>query len=120
MNEIPKIVLDDHAACRLARGPSRRGDLSEQIWRLKREPGKDRIVYGGSTSIKRSRGLVGRRVPADDPAGHARAGLPLFKDLTAPLHLELVEATTHASGVATHVYRPGTSAADQPVDPDEH
>ena len=39
--------------------------------------------------------------------------------LTAPLHLELVEATTYATGVAIHVYRPGTSAADQPVDPDE-
>ena len=57
MNEIPELVLEDHAACRLARGPNRRGDLSEQIWRLKREPGKDLIVYGGSTSIKRSRGL---------------------------------------------------------------
>ena len=34
------------------------------------------------------------------------AGLPLFKDLPAPLHLELVEATTYATGVAIHVYRP--------------
>ena len=50
MNEIPKIVLEDPAACRLARGTNRRGDLlSEPIWRLKREPGKDLIVYGGST-----------------------------------------------------------------------
>ena len=34
------------------------------------------------------------------------AGLPLFKDLPAPLHLELVEATRYATGVAIHVYRP--------------
>jgi hypothetical protein len=34
------------------------------------------------------------------------AGLPLFKDLAAPLHLELVEAETHFTGVAVHVYRP--------------
>jgi len=33
-------------------------------------------------------------------------GLALFKDLPAPLHLELVEATTYASGLAVHVYRP--------------
>jgi dihydrofolate reductase len=50
MNEIPKIVFSktlqraDWPEARIARG-----DLSEQIWRLKREPGKDLIVYGGST-----------------------------------------------------------------------
>jgi dihydrofolate reductase len=34
------------------------------------------------------------------------AGLHLFKDLPAPPHLELVEATTYATGLAIHVYRP--------------
>jgi hypothetical protein len=34
------------------------------------------------------------------------AGLPLFEDLPAPLQLELVEATTYATGVAVHIYRP--------------
>lgn len=47
------------------------------------------------------------------------AGLPLFKDLPAPLHLELVEATTYAKGLAIHVYRPRSSPAAQPVDPDQ-
>ena len=47
------------------------------------------------------------------------AGLPLFKELAAPLHLELVEATTYTSGVAIHVYRPRSTPADQPVDPDQ-
>jgi len=47
------------------------------------------------------------------------AGLPLFKDLAAPLHLELVEATTDATGVAIHVYRPRSTPADQPIDPDQ-
>ena len=32
-----------------------------------------------------------------------------IKDLPAPLHLELVEATTYATGVAIHVYRPRSS-----------
>lgn len=32
------------------------------------------------------------------------SGLPLFKDLPAPLHLELVEATAYSTGVAIHVY----------------
>jgi hypothetical protein len=33
-------------------------------------------------------------------------GLPLFKDLSAPLQLELVDATTYATGAALHIYRP--------------
>ena len=50
MNEIPNIVFSttlQRADCPEARGA--RGDLSEQIWRLNREPGKDLIAYGGST-----------------------------------------------------------------------
>jgi hypothetical protein len=43
----------------------------------------------------------------------------LFKDLPAPLHLELVEATTYPTGVAIHVYRPRSSSTNQPVDPDQ-
>jgi hypothetical protein len=45
------------------------------------------------------------------------AGLPLFNDLAAPLHLELVEATTYATGVAVHVYRPRSRRAVQPAEP---
>jgi hypothetical protein len=34
------------------------------------------------------------------------AGLPLFKDLPAPLQLELVETTTYPTGPAIHIYQP--------------
>ena len=50
MNEIPKLVFSktlqrgDSPEARIARG-----DLSEEIWYLKREPGKDLIAYRGST-----------------------------------------------------------------------
>jgi hypothetical protein len=33
-------------------------------------------------------------------------GLPLFKELPAPLHLELVEARRFATGAVGHVYQP--------------
>jgi dihydrofolate reductase len=33
-------------------------------------------------------------------------GLPLFKDLAAPLLLTLTSAATYADGTAIHVYRP--------------
>jgi dihydrofolate reductase len=33
-------------------------------------------------------------------------GLPLFKDLSAPLRLDLIDARTYPTGAALHVYRP--------------
>ena len=36
-------------------------------------------------------------------------GLPLFKDLAAPLRLELVDAQTYDTGAALHVYRPAAT-----------
>jgi dihydrofolate reductase len=121
MNEIPKVVFSttlQHAAwpeTRIARG-----DLAEEIGRLKREPGNDLIAYGGATldqALTRF-GLVDEYRLMIQPAALG-AGLALFKDLSAPLHLELVEATTYATGVAIHVYRPRSSPAEQPVDPDQ-
>jgi dihydrofolate reductase len=121
MNEIPKVVFSktlQHAVwpeTRIARG-----DLSEEIERLKHEPGNDLIAYGGAAFAQAlSRlGLVDEYRLVIHPAALG-AGLPLFKDLADPLHLELVEATTHATGVAIHVYRPRPSPADQPIDPDQ-
>jgi dihydrofolate reductase len=121
MNEIPKVVFSktlqhaDWPETRIARG-----DLSEEIGRLKREPGNDLIAYRGATfdqALTRL-ALVDEYRLMIQPAALG-AGLPLFKDLPAPLHVELVEATTYATGVAIHVYRPRSTPADQPVDPDQ-
>jgi dihydrofolate reductase len=121
MNEIPKVVFSktleraDWPETRIARG-----DLSEEIARLKREPGNDLIAYGGATFAQAlsRHGLVDEYRLMIQPAALG-AGLPLFKDLAAPLHLELVEATTYSTGVAIHVYRPRSIPADQPLDPDQ-
>jgi dihydrofolate reductase len=108
MNEIPKVVFSttlqraDWPETRIARG-----DLGEEVERLKGEPGNDLIAYGGATfdqALSRL-GLVDEYRLMIQPAALG-AGLPLFKDLPAPLHLELVEATTYSTGVAIHVYRP--------------
>ena len=121
MNEIPKVVFSktlQHADWPETRIAS--GDLGEEIGRLKREPGNDLIAYGGARfdqALSRL-GLVDEYRLMIQPAALG-AGLPLFKDLAAPLHLELVEATTYATGVAIHVYRPRASPADQPVDRDQ-
>jgi dihydrofolate reductase len=108
MNEIPKVVFSktlQHADWPETRIAS--GDLGEEIARLKREPGNDLIAYGGARfdqALSRL-GLVDEYRLMVQPAALG-AGLPLFKDLAAPLQLELVEATTYATGLAIHVYRP--------------
>jgi len=119
MNEIPNVVFSktlkraDWRETRIARG-----HLQEEIGRLKREPGNDLIAYGGATfdqALTRL-GLVDEYGLMIQPAALG-AGLPLFKDLPAPLHLELVEAATYPTGVAIRVYRPRSSPAEEPVDP---
>ncbi len=114
MNEIPKVVFSktlqhaDWPETRIARG-----NLHEEIGRLKREPGNDLIAYGGATfdqALSRL-GLVDEYRLMIQPAALG-AGLPLFKDLAAPLHLELIEATTYATGLAIHLYRPRSTSAN--------
>jgi dihydrofolate reductase len=108
MNEIPKVVFSktlqsaDWPETQIARG-----DLGAEIARLKREPGNDLIAYGGARldqALSRL-GLVDEYRLMIRPTALG-AGLPLFHDLSAPLQLELVEATTFSSGLAIHVYRP--------------
>src|SRR5947208_12970313 len=78
MNEIPKVVFSK--TLQRAEWPETRiarGDLSEEIGRLKREPGNDLIAYGGARfdqALTRL-GLVGR-VPAHDPARPPRRRAP--------------------------------------------
>ncbi|HZR95777.1 MAG TPA: dihydrofolate reductase family protein [Gaiellaceae bacterium] len=108
MNEIPKVVFSktleraDWPETRIARG-----DLHDEVERLKREPGGDLIAYGGARldqSLSRL-GLVDEYRLMVQPAALG-AGLPLFKDLPGPLHLDLVDARVYSSGLAIHVYRP--------------
>jgi dihydrofolate reductase len=121
MNEIPKVVFSK--TLQHADWPETgivRGDLSEEIERLKREPSKDLIAHGGASFAQAlsQLGLVDEYRLVIQPAALG-TGMPLFKDLPAPLHLELVEARTDATGVAIHVYRPRSIPADQPIDPDQ-
>ena len=108
MNEIPKVVFSktlqhaDWPETQIAHG-----ELSDEIGRLKREPGNDLIAYGGAAldqALSRL-GLVDEYRLMIQPAALG-AGMPLFKDLATPLHLELVEATSYKTGLAIHVYRP--------------
>jgi len=113
MNEIPKVVFSrtleraDWPDSRIARG-----DLADEIAELKREPGKDMLAWGGAAFAQSlsSLRLVDEYRLILQPVALGE-GLPLFKDLTAPLRLELVDAHTYDTGAALHVYRPAPATS---------
>ncbi len=118
MNDIPKIVFSK--TLQQAEWPESRiarGDLAHEITALKREPGKDMLAWGGAAfaqSLSRL-GLVDEYRLILEPVA-VGDGLPLFKDLAAPLRLELVDAQTYGNGVALHVLRPAPAASGKKLE----
>lgn len=108
MNDLPKVVFSntlqdaDWSNSRVASG-----DLAEEIDALKREDGGDIVAWGGASFVQAlSRaGLVDEYRLIVNPVALGD-GLPLFKSLSAPIRLKLVEATTYATGAVLHIYRP--------------
>jgi len=83
------------------------GDLVEEVNKLKNQPGKDIIVYGGggfvSSLIKA--GLIDEYHLFINP--HALGqGMPIFNKLTKQFNLELKSATAFSNGVALLLYEP--------------
>lgn len=107
MNEIPKVVFSK--TLEEANWPESqiaRGDLTEEIARLKGEAGQDMIAWGGGTfaqALARD-GLIDEYRLIVQPVALG-GGLPLFKDLAAPLHLDLVETLRFPTGRVVHSYR---------------
>lgn len=108
MNDVPKVVFSrtltraDWPTSRIARG-----DLAEEIHRLKDEPGGDIIAFGGHTfaqALSRA-GLVDEYRLVTRPAALG-SGEPMFKDLATVLHLDLVESNAYPDGTVITVYRP--------------
>lgn len=107
MNEIPKVVFSrtliraDWSTTTIARG-----DLAEEIARLKAQPGGDIIVYGGFTfaqALTRSNLVdVYRLVTRPVALG---SGEPMFKDLPVERRLELSEVTPYPDGTVISIYR---------------
>ena len=107
MNEIPKIVFSNT----LERGDWGdtqivRGDVAEEIARLKREPGNMLLAHGGAMfvqSLARNNLIDEYRLTTHPVA--VGSGVPMFKDLPAPLRMELVDARTF-DNATFRVYRP--------------
>jgi dihydrofolate reductase len=107
MNEIPKVVFSK--SIERAEWPESRiarGDLAEEIASLKDIAGKDMIAWGGAgfaQSLARL-GLIDQYRLVTHPVAVAK-GEPLFKELSSPARLRLVETRTFTSA-AVHVYQP--------------
>ncbi len=107
MNEIPKVVFSktltraDWATTTIARG-----DLADEVAKLKNEPGGDVIVYGGYTLAQAltSADLVDEYRLVARPVALG-SGEPMFKDLPVGRRLDLVEATPYPDGTVITVYR---------------
>jgi dihydrofolate reductase len=108
MNNVPKVVFSktltnaEWKESRIARG-----DLSEEIARLKSEPGKDIMAHGGARFVQ----ALARQDLVDEYRLVIRpvalgSGMPLFKDLLAPLRLRLVDSRAFADGTTICVYQP--------------
>lgn len=81
------------------------GDLVEEVNKLKNQPGKDIIVYGGggfvSSLIKED--LIDKYYLFINPNALGQ-GMPIFHRLTKPLNLSLKNATVFNNGVVLHFY----------------
>jgi dihydrofolate reductase len=108
MNSLPKVVFSqsleavDWNNARLTRRP-----LVEEIPELKREPGRDIVVFGGARiahSLIRERLVDEYRLTVHPVA--LGDGLSLMHGLPEPQRFELVSSTAYADGCVTQVLRP--------------
>jgi dihydrofolate reductase len=108
MNEIPKVVFSktlsraDWPESRIASG-----DLTDDIERLKREPGGPILAHGGATFVDAliRDGLIDEYRLVIHPVVIGN-GISLFRARRAPLRLDVIEARTFPNGTSVHVCRP--------------
>jgi dihydrofolate reductase len=107
MNQLPKFVFSktlrrvDWANSRLVKG-----DVAEEVSRLKQQPGKDLALFGSadlaSTLVRL--GLIDEYRVLVTPV-ILGAGTPMFKDIESTFSLKLLNAMTWSSGTVALRYR---------------
>jgi dihydrofolate reductase len=84
-----------------------RGDLAEEVLRLKEQPGNFILAQGGARFAQSlaASGLIDEYRMVIHPVVLGQ-GQPLFSELRSPVDLRLISATSFSSGVVAAVYRP--------------
>lgn len=82
------------------------GSISEEVAKLKKEPGKDMWLYGGASLITSfvNEGLVDEYRLSVHPVVLGE-GKPLFIDISQRVPLELADTRIFSSGVVQLIYR---------------
>lgn len=108
MNDLPKIVFSrtllavDWTPCTLIKE-----DIKEKILQLKKQPGKDMVIFGGAHIISTfiELGLIDEFRLIVNPVILGK-GTPLFKDIREPLWLRLVRSQQFDCGNVLLMYCP--------------
>ena len=84
-----------------------RGDLADEITRLKAEDGKPIIAHGGASFARSliATGLIDQYALMVHPIALGK-GLPIFSGLAAPRRLKLVSSKAFPGGAVAQTYRP--------------
>lgn len=84
-----------------------KGDLVDEITKLKRQKGNDIIAYGGATFVSAliKHGLIDEFHLFINPTAIGK-GMPIFKDLDSEQNLILVKSTSFDCGIVVLNYEP--------------
>jgi len=114
MNNLPKIVFSKTLE-KVEWGKWNNARLikeinTEEILEMKKQPGKDMVIYGSGSIISAfmKLGLIDEYHLLVNPVVLGR-GKPLFKDLSDRHNLKLIKAKTFSNGVVLLHYQSGTT-----------
>ena len=84
-----------------------KGNLVDEITQLKKQPGKDIIVYGGANFVSAliKEGLIDEYHLFINPTAIGN-GMTIFKEIDGKLNLVLVKSTSFACGIVVLHYEP--------------
>lgn len=84
-----------------------KGDLAQEITKLKQQDGKDIIAYGGATFVSAliKHGLIDEFHLFINPTAIGN-GMPIFKELDSQQNLTLVKSTSFDCGIVVLNYEP--------------
>lgn len=107
MINTPKVVFSRTLSAVSESSRLATADIPAEVASLRRQPGKDMVLFGGSTTVQQfvQHGLVDEYWIKLYPVALG-AGQPLFTDLSPSANLKLVYSKAYDSGILTLRYEP--------------
>ncbi|MGE5681863.1 MAG: dihydrofolate reductase family protein [Bacillota bacterium] len=106
MNETPKIIFSRTLdKSRWPNAALAKGDLAEEVKKLKQQPGSDIIAYGGAEFVSNliKYNLIDEYYFFINPAALGK-GMSIFNNIGSRLNLKLAETNTFSCGIAVLKY----------------